>query len=101
MEFDNVEAMKSVVAVGLGASIVPSLSLGAGHVATANMLVRPLSPRVSRRVGLTRLRGKHSTDGMELVFAALLALRGQASSARSTSRARERQIERGFKPNAG
>src|SRR5215470_10864167 len=28
MEFDNVEAMKSVVAVGLGASIVPSLSLG-------------------------------------------------------------------------
>jgi len=47
MEFDNVEAMKSVVAVGLGASIVPSLSLGAGHVAAANMLVRPLSPRVS------------------------------------------------------
>src|SRR5262245_52600291 len=31
MEFDNVEAIKSVVAVGLGASIVPSLSLGSGH----------------------------------------------------------------------
>ena len=33
MEFDNVEAIKSLVAVGLGASIVPSLSLGEGHVA--------------------------------------------------------------------
>src|SRR5216684_4101253 len=58
MEFDNVEAMKSVVAVGLGASIVPSLSLGAGHVSAANVLVRPLSPRASRRIGLVRLRGK-------------------------------------------
>jgi DNA-binding transcriptional LysR family regulator len=83
MEFDNVEAMKSVVAVGLGASIVPSLSLGAGHVAAANMLVRPLSPRASRQVGLVRLRGKRGTEGIELVSAALLGLRGQRSSARS------------------
>ena len=75
MEFDNVEAMKSVVAVGLGASIVPSLSLGAGHVMMANTLVRPLSPRASRQVGLVRLRGKRGTDGMELVSAALLTLR--------------------------
>ena len=75
MEFDNVEAMKSVVAVGLGASIVPSLSLGAGHVIMANTLVRPLSPRASRQVGLVRLRGKRGTDGMELVSAALLTLR--------------------------
>jgi DNA-binding transcriptional LysR family regulator len=84
MEFDNVEAMKSVVAVGLGTSIVPRLSLGTGHVSAANMLVRPLSPRVNRRVGLVRLRGKRSTDGIELVCAALLALRRQGSSARST-----------------
>ena len=82
MEFDNVEAMKSVVAVGLGASVVPSLSLGAGHVA-ANMLVRPLSPRASRQVGLVRLRGKRGTEGIELVSAALLGLRGQRSPARS------------------
>ncbi len=81
MEFDNVEAIKSVVAVGLGASIVPSLCLGAGHVAAANTLVRPLNPRASRRVGLVRLRGKRSTDGMELVSAALLALRRQRSHA--------------------
>jgi len=79
MEFDNVEAIKSVVAVGLGASIVPSLCLGAA----ASTLVRPLNPRASRRVGLVRLRGKRSTDGMELVAAALLALRGQRSAAGS------------------
>src|SRR6516164_5607127 len=78
MEFDNVEA------VGLGASIVPSLSLGAGHVTMANTLVRPLSPRASRRVGLVRLRGKRGTDGMELVSAALLTLR-RRPAARSTS----------------
>ena len=33
MELDNVEAIKSLVAVGLGASIVPSLSVGAGRAA--------------------------------------------------------------------
>ena len=84
MEFDNVEAMKSVVAVGLGASIVPSLSLGAGHVMMANTLVRPLSPRASRQVGLVRLRGKRGTDGMDLVSAALLTLR-RRPAAKSTS----------------
>jgi DNA-binding transcriptional LysR family regulator len=75
MEFDNVEAIKSVVAVGLGASVIPSLALGAGHVAAANTIVVPLSPRVSRRVGLVRLRGKSGSQGMEIVTKALLELR--------------------------
>ena len=75
MEFDNVEAIKSLVAVGLGASIVPSLCLGAGHVPAANMIVVPLKPRVGRRVGLVKLRGKRETDGIKLVAAALLTLR--------------------------
>ena len=70
MEFDNVEAMKSIVAVGLGASIVPCASLGAGHIPATNMLVRPLTPSASRPIGLVRLRGKRDTDGMELVSAA-------------------------------
>jgi DNA-binding transcriptional LysR family regulator len=75
MEFDNVEGIKSLVEVGLGASIVPSLCLGAGHVGTANTVVLPLSPRVSRRVGLVQMRGKRGTDGVKLVAAALLTLR--------------------------
>ncbi len=78
MEFDNVEGIKSLVEVGLGASIVPSLCLGTGHVATTNMLILPLSPRVSRRVGLVQMRGKRGTDGVKIVAAALLALRAAA-----------------------
>jgi DNA-binding transcriptional LysR family regulator len=72
MQFDNVEAIKSVVAVGLGASIVPSLC--AGHVTTANTLVVPLKPHVSRAVGLVQMRGKQDTDAMKIVSAALLGL---------------------------
>jgi DNA-binding transcriptional LysR family regulator len=75
MEFDTVEAIKSLVSVGLGASIVPSLSLGDGHVAAANIRVVPLSPRTYRQVGLVQLRGKRGTDGVRLVAAALSALR--------------------------
>ena len=75
MEFDNVEAIKSLVAVGLGASIVPSLSLGPGHVPADNVRVVPLSPRVSRNVGLVQLRGKRATEGVKVVAAALMTLR--------------------------
>jgi DNA-binding transcriptional LysR family regulator len=75
MEFDNVEAIKSLVAVGLGASIVPSMSLGGGHVPADHVRVVRLSPRSSRRVGLVQLRGKRSTAGVKVVAAALLTLR--------------------------
>ncbi len=75
MTFDNVEAIKSLVAVGLGASIVPSLSLGAGHVPMANTVVAPLNPRAARKVGLVQLRGKRATAAMQIVSAALMTLR--------------------------
>src|SRR5262249_59821824 len=44
MEFDNVEAMKSVVAVGLGASVVPHLSLGAGRRGAGRVVLRAPRP---------------------------------------------------------
>jgi DNA-binding transcriptional LysR family regulator len=75
MQFDNVEAIKSVVTVGLGASVVPSLCLGPGHAAGTNAVVRPLSPRVHRQIGLVRLQRKRSSDGMDLVADALMTLR--------------------------
>jgi DNA-binding transcriptional LysR family regulator len=83
MEFDNVEAIKSVVAVGLGASILPSLALGPGHAETTNTLILPLSPRVRRQVALVKLSGKRDTQAMELVSTALLTLRGKSYDARS------------------
>jgi len=75
MEFDNVETIKSLVAAGLGASIVPGLSLGAGHAAIANIQVVPINPRVKRRIGLVQLKSKRDTEGVKLVATALLALR--------------------------
>jgi DNA-binding transcriptional LysR family regulator len=75
MEFDNVETIKRLVAVGLGASIVSSLSLGAGHVSTTNIRVVPISPRAKRRIGLVQLKDKRDTEGVKLVATALLALR--------------------------
>jgi DNA-binding transcriptional LysR family regulator len=75
MTFDNVEAIKSLVAVGLGASIVPSLCLGGGHVPTKNIKVVALNPRLGRQIALVRLRGKQPTDAMQIVSTALLGLR--------------------------
>jgi DNA-binding transcriptional LysR family regulator len=83
MEFDNVETIKSLVAVGLGASIVPGLSLGAGYVQTANIRVVPISPRAKRRIGLVQLKGRRDTEGVKLVAAAMLALRRLRLSAPS------------------
>jgi DNA-binding transcriptional LysR family regulator len=75
MEFDNVEAIKSLVAIGMGCSIVPSLSLGDGHLPADHLQVVPLKPRAARRVGLVRLRGKRGTDGVKVVAQALMRLR--------------------------
>jgi DNA-binding transcriptional LysR family regulator len=75
MTFDNVEAIKSLVAVGLGASVVPSLCLGDGHVAMGKTVVVPLSPRVSRRVALVKLRSKRPTNALQLVLSELMTLR--------------------------
>jgi DNA-binding transcriptional LysR family regulator len=78
MEFDNVEAIKSLVAVGLGASIVPSLAVGAGRAAIKNTVVASLSPRASRQIGLVTLRGKQGSEGMRIVTEALKSLRARS-----------------------
>ena len=74
MEFDNIEAIKKVVVVGLGSSVVPSLSLTADQVAQMNIAVRPINPRITRRTGLVKLRGLQTTDAASLVYEALLNL---------------------------
>jgi DNA-binding transcriptional LysR family regulator len=75
MEFDNVEAMKRVVGVGLGASVVPRSSVVGGHL-PANTIVVPLNPKLSRENALVRRRDKRSTEGLDIVIAALLARKG-------------------------
>ena len=39
------------------------------------MIVLPLAPRVARRVGLVKLRGKRGTEGVKLAAEALRGLR--------------------------
>jgi DNA-binding transcriptional LysR family regulator len=80
MTFDNVEAIKSLVAVGMGSSVVPSLCLGSGHVAMNNTVIASLHPRIDRKVGLVKLRNKRSTPAMECVALGLMTLREQAKS---------------------
>jgi DNA-binding transcriptional LysR family regulator len=75
MEFDNVDAIKNVVAVGLGSSIVPRLALPEGHMGVRNISIRSLKPRLTRPVALVKLRGKRPTEAVSLVSTALLSLR--------------------------
>lgn len=79
MVFDNVEAIKSLVAVGLGASIVPKLCLGQGHISVAGTRISALRPRVNRRVGLVRLRDKSPDTALQIVSSALMSLRVHAA----------------------
>jgi DNA-binding transcriptional LysR family regulator/DNA-binding winged helix-turn-helix (wHTH) protein len=74
MEFHNVEAMKRLVAVGLGASIVPRSSIESDRLLT-NTVVVPLSPRMSRQNALVQLRRKSDTLSVRIVAAAMMALR--------------------------
>ena len=60
--------------VGLGSSIVPGLSLSRDRP-TPNIAVRPIDPRMTRQTGLVKLRGKHVTDAVSVVYKALLTLR--------------------------
>ncbi|MEB3047488.1 LysR family transcriptional regulator [Rhizobium mulingense] len=62
MEFGSVEAIKELVAAGLGWSILPGLALRrerAGFLTTA-----PVQPRLSRTLGIVVRRDKHLTRAL-------------------------------------
>ncbi|MET3754189.1 DNA-binding transcriptional LysR family regulator [Rhizobium binae] len=62
MEFGSVEAIKELVAVGLGWSILPGLALRhdrAGLVTTSS-----LKPKLTRHLGMVLRRDKHLTRGL-------------------------------------
>ncbi len=78
MELDNIDGMKSVVGVGLGVSVVPSLSLsGKSAVDTlpTHFIVRPLEPRVARTIGLIARSDKQEDRAFSYVRDALMAAR--------------------------
>jgi DNA-binding transcriptional LysR family regulator len=68
----TVEAMKTVVSLGLWMSIVPDV---AAAEPTPNFVIRPLKPAVPCTLGLIELRNKPNDRALDIVRTALLGLR--------------------------
>lgn len=77
MELSSVETIRELVAAGLGAAILPALALG-GDV-TGRVAVRPLAPRLERRLGLVMRRDKSLDPALR---AAVAAMRDRAEARR-------------------
>lgn len=71
MELGSIEAIKEMVAAGLGCSIVPAMSLWATD--PKRFQVRPLRPQLSRDLGLVMRQNKPLTRGMQVLIAAIVA----------------------------
>lgn len=73
MELDNIEAVKRMVASGLGTSIVPEAAISEADV-RAGIVTRPLRPALSRTLGLVQRRDKPRDPALQHVREALLTL---------------------------
>jgi DNA-binding transcriptional LysR family regulator len=73
MELDNLEAVKRMVAAGLGASIVPAAAVSERDT-KSDFVVRPLQPALSRTLALAQRRDKPVDTALEHVRQALLTL---------------------------
>jgi len=74
MELGNVEAIKQLVGAGLGCAVLPRLAVTDG-LANQRLLVRSLSPRLYRRIGLVLRRDKPQGHGLRAVVQALRGLK--------------------------
>lgn len=70
MELGSVEAIKRLVAAGLGWAVVPSLALAESE-AVPDLGHRPLEPRLTRSLGLVMRRDKRLTKGLRALVSAL------------------------------
>jgi len=73
MELDNLEAVKRMVASGLGASIVPAAAISKEDL-NAGLVVRPLKPALTRTLALVQRRDKPSDPALQHVRGALMSL---------------------------
>ncbi|MCC7274682.1 MAG: LysR family transcriptional regulator [Alphaproteobacteria bacterium] len=72
MELGSVEAIKELVGAGLGCSVLPRMAVEA---AAGRLVVRPLAPRLHRRLGLVLRRDKPLDRGLREVVKALTELK--------------------------
>lgn len=77
MELSSVEAIKRLVAAGLGCAILPRLSVAAKS-SDDQFRVRPLAPRLHRKLGVVTRRDKPLSRGLREVLRALQDLRRRA-----------------------
>jgi DNA-binding transcriptional LysR family regulator len=97
MELDNVEAMVSVVAAGLGMSIVDDLPTFRTRSALsgADIVLRPLDPPLTRSIGVVVRRDKPVDPALAIVCDALAAIAQQApQSGDEIARRRETEPDR-------
>jgi len=73
MELGNVEAIKNLVAAGLGRSILPSVTV-AGDLDRDRFRARPLVPPLTRSLGLALRRDKMLDAGVRAMAAAIRSL---------------------------
>jgi DNA-binding transcriptional LysR family regulator len=73
MELGNVEAMKRLVSAGLGCSVLPRMAV-AGDGRRDGLAVRPLAPKLSRRLAVVLRRDKPLQRGLRELVNALLAI---------------------------
>ncbi|ARP96777.1 LysR family transcriptional regulator [Bordetella genomosp. 13] len=74
MELGSTEAMKEIVAAGLGCAVLPRMAVqGAG--ARGRLVVRPLRPALQRELAVVMRRDKPVSRGLRQVTDLLLALR--------------------------
>jgi DNA-binding transcriptional LysR family regulator len=74
MAFDNLEAIKIVVAAGLGMSFVDLLPGFPGDPAPEDVVLRPLDPPLSRTIGLVVRRDKPDDSALAIVHETLRVL---------------------------
>jgi DNA-binding transcriptional LysR family regulator len=73
MELDNLEAVRRMVAAGLGASVVPAAVVSERHPDAA-VVFRPLQPALDRTLALAQRRDKENDLALSHVREALLTL---------------------------
>lgn len=85
MEFGNTEAIKTLVASGVGVGILP-LERNQGLLVYGSTQVRPLRPALMRKLAIVRRQDKPADTAFKLMYEALLTLatRRKASPSRTT-----------------
>jgi len=80
MEVGDIHAIKTLVAAGVGASVLPMDALGF-EAKRGEVAIRPLFPPARYSIGLVQRRDKPNDPALALMRAALMTLGGKAPSA--------------------